>query len=348
MIRVLVVDDSALVRRLVTTALADDPEIEVVGTAVNGLEAIERTDELAPDVITLDIEMPALDGLDALKVIRERHPRQAVIMFSTLTERGARQTLEALSLGASDYLTKPSATAGGVAQGVAMVREQLVPRVKALAGVRRVAATPRTAPARPPVVPASVLAQGPEVVVLGCSTGGPDALALIFAALPADFPVPIVIVQHMPPVFTRMLAERLDRLSGLEVREAADGDVLRPGLALLAPGDFHLRLVREGPRVVARLDQSEPVNFCRPAVDVLFDSALATFGGNTLAVVLTGMGTDGLAGVEGLARRGAVVVVQDEASSVVWGMPGAVAEAGLAHEVVPLDRVAARLSALVR
>jgi two-component system chemotaxis response regulator CheB len=359
-IRVLVVDDSALVRRLVTTALTGDPGIEVVGVAVNGLDAIAKTDELLPDVVTLDIEMPELDGLGALRIIRERHPRQAVIMFSTLTERGARQTLEALSLGAADYLTKPSASGGGVSEAVATVREQLVPRIKALAGVRRIAAAVPTsrseAPGdrhQEPIAPSpgstapnqelTAPSLGIEAVVIGCSTGGPDALARIFADLDADFPVPIAVVQHMPPIFTRMLAERLNKVSGLEVREAVDGDEWRPGLALLAPGDFHLKLRRGPTRVDVFLDQSAPENFCRPAVDALFRSALSVFGGNVLACVLTGMGQDGLVGAGELARRGATIVVQDEPSSVVWGMPGAVAEAGLAHETVPLDQIARRL-----
>lgn len=343
MIKVLVVDDSAVVRRLVTTALASDPELEIVGAAGNGRQAIELVDTLEPDVVTLDIEMPEMDGLEALTRIRLARPTLPVIMFSTLTEHGARQTLDALARGAADYVTKPSGT-GGLAAAVTAVRLELVPRVKALAGVRRPvpsvsavtspASSPESRPGR----------RSAHAVVVGCSTGGPDALARIFAELPAGLAVPMAVVQHMPPVFTRMLAERLDARSAVTVREAVDGDLMRPGVALLAPGDHHLRLAREGGDVVARLTQEPPENYCRPAVDVLFRSAAETYGGNVLAAVLTGMGHDGLRGAEALAARGASVVVQDEASSVVWGMPGAVAGAGLADEVLPLDRLAARLS----
>ena len=200
----------------------------------------------------------------------------------------------------------------------------------------------RAAVARPQVTRAV------DAIVIGCSTGGPDALARLFAELPADLPVPVAVVQHMPPVFTTMLAARLDANSRLDVREAADGDVLRPGAALLAPGDHHLTIRREGDRVVARLTQDPPENFCRPAVDVLFRSAVEAYGGNVLAVVLTGMGQDGLVGTEQHVQRGAGVIAQDEATSVVWGMPGAVTEAGLATEVLPLDRIAGRLSLLSR
>ena len=337
MIRVLVVDDSALIRRLVTEALTEDPGIEVVGTAANGREAITRAADLRPDAVTLDIEMPVLDGLGALREIRRREPRLPVIMFSTLTERGASATLEALSLGASDYVTKPSNT-GSIAEGRASIREQLVPRIKALAGARRLVIAPaRVAPRR--------RAEAVEAVVMGCSTGGPDALSKMLAALPV-LPVPVAVVQHMPPVFTTMFAQRLDRDSPHDVMEAADGDAFVSGRVLLAPGDHHLRLERSASGdVAACLDQGPQVNFCRPAVDALFRSAADMYGGRVLAVVLTGMGQDGLEGCRVLRDQGAGVLVQDEASSVVWGMPGAVAAAGLADEIVPLDALADRVVA---
>ncbi|AIY16331.1 protein-glutamate methylesterase/protein-glutamine glutaminase [Pimelobacter simplex] len=346
-IRVLVVDDSALVRRLVRTALQQAADIEVAGVARDGVEAVRMVDELRPDVVTLDIEMPNLDGLGALTQIREKHARLPVIMFSTLTERGATATLDALSRGASDYVTKPSNT-GQIADGIAAIRDQLVPRIRALAGIRKL--TPgvgggrpvvRRERALPPATPVSAL-------LIGCSTGGPDALARLLPQLPADLGVPVLVVQHMPPVFTAMLAQRLDKASALTVREAADGDDVRPGEVLIAPGDFHLRLRRTalGARVV--LDQGPQENFCRPAVDVLFRSALEVYGGGALATVLTGMGQDGLAGARELAAAGARIVVQDEESSVVWGMPGAVAGAGLADDVLPLERLAERISATVR
>ena len=350
MIRVLVVDDSALVRRLIQTALVEATDIEVVGTARDGLDAIEKVDQLLPDVITLDVEMPRLDGLGALAEIRQRHPRLPVIMFSTLTERGATATLEALSRGASDYVCKPSNT-GSVTEGLASVRDQLVPRIRALAGMRRLAPTARLA--RPPETssvrrPDARVAGPVEALLIGCSTGGPDALATLVAQLPADFGVPVLVVQHMPPVFTTMLAQRLDRISALTVREAVAGDVPRAGEVLIAPGDRHLRVEARDGGVRVAIDQGPQENFCRPAVDVLFRSAAAVYGGQCVAVVLTGMGHDGLEGVRLLAKSGASTYVQDEASSVVWGMPGAVAHAGLADAVLPLDRMAGRLVAAVR
>lgn len=346
-IRVLVVDDSALVRRLVTTALGGASDIEVAGVARDGLEAVRMVDELRPDVVTLDIEMPNLDGLGALSRIREKHARLPVIMFSTLTERGATATLDALSRGASDYVTKPSNT-GQIADGIAAVRDQLVPRIRALAGLRKL-----TPGAGGPIVRRQRAAQatppGPvSALLIGCSTGGPDALARLLPRLPGDLGVPVLVVQHMPPVFTAMLAQRLDKVSQLAVREAAEGDEVRPGEVLIAPGDFHLRVRRTAGAVRVTLDQGPQENFCRPAVDVLFRSALEAYGGSALASVLTGMGQDGLAGARQLAAAGARILVQDEDSSVVWGMPGAVAAAGLADDVLPLEGLADRIVGTVR
>lgn len=340
-IRVVVVDDSALVRRLITTALRSAPDIEVVAVAEDGLAAIEVVDRERPDVVTLDIEMPRLDGLGALTVIRERHPRLPVIMFSTLTERGATATLDALSRGASDYVTKPSNT-GQISDGIAAVREQLVPRIRALAGVRKLVPTStairRTAPAPTTQV---------RAVVIGCSTGGPDALARLLPTLPANLGVPVLIVQHMPPVFTSLLAQRLDKLSPLTVREAADGDPVEAGSVLLAPGDFHLRVTGLPGAARAALDQGPQENFCRPAVDVLFRSAAEVYGAGTLAVVLTGMGQDGMLGGRAIVGKGGRILVQDADSSVVWGMPGAVANADLASGVLPLDELGAAIVAQV-
>ena len=349
-IRVLVVDDSALVRRLVTAALGQAADIEVAGVARDGLEAVRMVDELRPDVVTLDIEMPHLDGLGALTQIREKQPRLPVIMFSTLTERGATATLDALSRGASDYVTKPSNT-GQIADGIAAIRDQLVPRIRALAGIRKLtpggpAANPaRVAPRRErPAVALSPV----HALLIGCSTGGPDALARLLPRLPGDLGIPVLVVQHMPPVFTAMLAQRLDKLSPMHVREAVDGDVVVPGEVLIAPGDQHLRVRRSAGVVRAALDQGPQENFCRPAVDVLFRSAREVYGGGTLAAVLTGMGHDGLAGARELADAGGRILVQDEDSSVVWGMPGAVAGAGLADDILPLDRLADRITTAVR
>ncbi len=354
MIRVLVVDDSALVRRLVTTAIGLDPEIEVVGIAENGREAVDRVEELQPDAVTLDIEMPILDGLGALEAIRRRHPRLPVIMFSTLTEKGATKTLEALSLGASDFVTKPSNTTSMEAS-MASVREQVIPKIKALTGVRRMAALSNRPPraeraaaaaAAPPAGPPPPSTERAEVLLIGCSTGGPDALSRVLESLPATLTVPVLVVQHMPALFTTMFAERLDKVSPLSVREAADGDVLRAGEVLIAPGGLHLKVAESAGMVRTVLDDGPLENFCKPAVDTLFRSAEAVYGGRVAALILTGMGADGLEGCRLLGGRGARIMVQDEASSVVWGMPGAVAGAGLAHDVLPLDDIAGKLVGL--
>ena len=355
-INVLVVDDSVVIRRLVTSVLEDDPEISVVGTAASGRIALSKLLQVAPDCVTLDMEMPDLDGLGTLRELRKTHPRLPVIMFSTLTERGAGATLDALALGANDYVCKP-ANVGSVPQAIASVREQLVPKIKALcppktgAGPRTSVGAVAAAPVRRAALTAPVPGTTPtarvDVLAIGSSTGGPDALTALLPQLPASFPVPVVIVQHMPPVFTRMFAQRLDSKCALEVKEAQDGDLVRPGRVLIAPGDKHLELARVGTSVVARLTSGPPENFCRPAVDVLFRSVADLYGANVLSVVLTGMGSDGARGAEVLRRGGAEVIAQDEASSVVWGMPGAVVAAGLAHQVLPLAAIAPHINVAV-
>lgn len=348
-IKVLVVDDAVVVRRVVADALAQDGEIEVIGVAANGRIALQMLPSLKPDVVTLDVEMPEMDGIATLIELRRTHPHLPVIMFSTLTADGAAITIEALSRGASDYVAKPTGT-GSLAESVRRVRDELVPKVKALAGRR---------PERRPVVTAPVSAPLPgtqaprhnapiECVVVGVSTGGPNALAEIVPALPADFPVPILLVQHMPPVFTRLLAERLDSRSALDVREASGGEIVERGQIWIAPGDHHMEVRTSGKGPVLTLNQGPQENSCRPAVDVLFRSAANVFGNRVLGVVLTGMGRDGLIGCEVIRKGGGQVIVQDEATSVVWGMPGLVAEAGLAHAVVPLQGVADEITRLVK
>jgi two-component system chemotaxis response regulator CheB len=350
-ISVLVVDDSVVVRRLVTDVLNAAADIEVVGVAANGKIALAKMPQLNPDIITLDIEMPEMDGLETLRHLRRDYPGTPVIMFSTLTERGAQATLDALELGATDYVTKP-ANVGSVAASMASVREQLVPRIMSLCGGRlragAAAARPAApAPVRPPapVTPvAPTTPAGPvEALVIGVSTGGPDALAAVLPQLPATLPVPVLVVQHMPKTFTRLLAQRLDTRCALRVSEAEEGDVVEPGRILIAPGDWHLRLRRRGASVTVALDQGTPENFCRPAVDVLFRSAVQTYGGHVLGAVLTGMGTDGAKGARDIVSAGGQVVAQDEATSVVWGMPGAAVATGSVAEVVPLQSVAATL-----
>ncbi|SHG28004.1 two-component system, chemotaxis family, response regulator CheB [Jatrophihabitans endophyticus] len=369
-IRVLVVDDSIVVRKIVTDVLSQDPHIDVVGTAVNGRVGLTKIAQLEPDLVTLDVEMPEMDGLSALKAIREKWARLPVIMFSTLTEPGAAVALEALSLGASDYVTKP-ANVGSVSESMASVRDQLIPRVHALAG-RAAGITRGTTPPPPPRGVAPRPATGspvasaprtigrqvghvaaaprsgpratsaPKILAIGCSTGGPQALTGVLQALPGSFPLPIVVVQHMPPVFTAQFAARLDRTCQLTVVEAKGGESLRPGTVYIAPGDYHMELAAAGAKAppVTTLNQGPPVCFCRPAVDVLFQSVAAQYGAGTLAVVLTGMGHDGRTGAGRIRDVGGSVLVQDEQSSVVWGMPGAIAAAGLADEILPLDSIA--------
>ena len=347
-IRVLVVDDAVVVRRLVTDLLSADPELEVVGVAANGKLALAKLEQLAPDLITLDIEMPEMDGLETLVQLRQRHPKLPVIMLSTLTERGASATLEALARGASDYVTKP-ASAGSLALAQAQIRDQLIPKIKALFGR---ATLPRPPILPPRAVPGPVTPSLPsrptlpsraDILAIGVSTGGPNALAAVLSLLPADFPMPIVIVQHMPPVFTRFLAERLNAACQIDVQEGEEGGELRPGLAWIAPGNYHMTLRREGASVRLVLNQEPPEHSCRPAVDPLFRSAAGLFGAHTLSLVLTGMGHDGMHGADAIRQLHGQVVAQDEASSVVWGMPGAVVSAGLADRVLPLDQIADEL-----
>jgi two-component system chemotaxis response regulator CheB len=351
-IRVLIVDDSTVIRRLLADALASDESLEVVGAAPNGRIALAKIPQVNPDLVTLDIEMPEMDGLATLQAIRKQYSKLPVIMFSTLTQKGAVATLNALSAGASDYVTKP-ANVGSVTTAIQKVREDLIPKIKALCGCQEpapVQATKKTTPWPPPAVPRPVgplaRSQRVEIIAIGVSTGGPNALTEIFRELPGDLPVPIVIVQHMPPVFTKYLAERLDAVSAVSVCEAGAGELLEPGRAWLAPGDWHLSLVRTASGISTRLTQGPPENSCRPAVDVLFRSVAELYGPGALGVVLTGMGYDGLRGSEAIREAGGTVLAQDEATSIVWGMPGAVARADLAHELLPLNQVAPRLAAL--
>lgn len=345
-IRVLVVDDAVVIRRMVSAELANDPALEVVGAAANGRIALSMMSQVNPDVVILDVEMPELDGLATLKELRKSWPRVPVIMFSALTERGAEATLDALALGATAYFTKPTKT-GESEAALAVIRVQLAPMVKAI-GTKVLAQKTAQAPASPPAITPSVApvatptspvrrATVPiEVLAIGASTGGPNALADLFESLAAPLPVPILIVQHMPPMFTRLLAERLSAKYAIPVKEAVAGTRLEPGVAWIAPGDFHMTVCRMGLQVILQLNQEPPENSCRPAVDVLFRSVAKTYGAATLAVVLTGMGQDGLRGCELVREAGGQILAQDEATSVVWGMPGHVARAGLADRVLPL------------
>lgn len=361
-IRVLVVDDAVVVRRLVTDVLSGDPDIEVVGIAANGRIALQKIAQLAPDLVTLDIEMPEMDGLTTIAEIRKTWLRLPVIMFSTLTERGAQATLEALARGASDYVTKP-ANVGSVSVAQQRVRDDLIPKIKSLcASVLPAvpAASPRAAavaPGAPQARPAAGAAGAAGartagvrttagstapigIVAIGSSTGGPNALLDMIPRLPANFPVPIVITQHMPPMFTKFLADRLSAMSKMPVREAAEGSVIAPGTIWIAPGDFHLVLKSAGRQIVASITKDPPENSCRPAVDVMMRSVVACYGPRVLSVILTGMGQDGLRGSEAVHDAGGSVIAQDEATSVVWGMPGFVARSGIASAVLPLPLIA--------
>jgi two-component system chemotaxis response regulator CheB len=336
-IRILVVDDSAVMRKILCEILSGDPHMEVVGTAGNGHIALARIAQLQPDLVTLDIEMPVLNGLETLPELRRLHPKLPVVMFSTLTERGAGATLDALSLGASDYATKP-VHSSGLASAIAAIRAELIPKIKALCARPAIRLTP-LAPFRPPPVVRSPGHRRIEIVTIGSSTGGPNALAEVLPRIPKDFPVPLVLVQHMPPIFTRLLAERLGSHSAIPVQEGAAGVVVSPGQAWIAPGNFHMIVRRAGLGSRLELNQDPPENSCRPAVDVLFRSVAEVYGASVLAVVMTGMGSDGVIGAQRIREHGGEVIIQDEASSVVWGMPGLVHAAGQADAIYPLNQL---------
>lgn len=345
-IRVLLVDDASAVRRLVSGALNRDPELDVIGTAADGQIALTRIDELRPDVVVLDLEMPVMDGLQTLTALRKTHPRLPVIMFSRFTQRGVEATVRALTLGADDYVPKP----GDGLDVDACVGGQLIPKIKLLAarGARAAPAPPSAAAPKPTPLGTARRPARVEVVVIAASTGGPNALAALLPAFPVDWRVPILIVQHMPPTFTTRLSERLAERSGLRVCEAAGGESVAAAQVWVAPGDYHLLVRRDGASIRLVLDQGPQVNSCRPAADVLFRSAAEVYGAGVLAVVLTGLGQDGRAGCERVRAAGGQALAQDRESSVVWSMPGAIVEAGLADAVVPLDRLGAEIISRVR
>lgn len=351
-IRVLIVDDSVVIRKILSEVLSGDSHIEIAGVAANGKIALAKIPQVNPDLITLDIEMPEMDGLETLRELRKDYPDLPVVMFSTLTERGAEATLDALSLGASDYVTKP-ANVGKVSEAIEKLRTDLIPKIKALvpshgalklpsAGLYPRTEATRIRPAARPEGPHRI-----DIVAIGISTGGPNALVKLLPALSADFPVPIVIVQHMPPVFTKNLARRLDQMSPIQIEEGEDGAKLEPGTARIAPGGIHMVVQKDGVGVMIATNEGPPENSCRPAADVLFRSVADVYGPHVLAVVMTGMGYDGHLGSEYIHEAGGIVIAQDEASSVVWGMPGIVVTSGLAQKVLPLSELAAEISRLV-
>jgi two-component system chemotaxis response regulator CheB len=341
-VRAIVVDDSAVLRQLVVRTLERDHDIEVVASAPNGPVAIDRIAKLQPDVVSLDLELPDMSGLDTLRNIRRNFPDIRVVMFSSQTERGAASTFEALSLGADDYVTKfGSAESGNLGAGLASKIKQFFVFPSELSAPP----LPSMKDLPPPVDPCAAnprcSIECPKIILIGISTGGPEALTAVLPQIPADFQLPILIVQHMPPLFTRFLCDRLQDVSKLPVREARHGEKLDSPKILLAPGDFHMRLAppASGSLPGILLDQGPLENSCRPAADALFRSAAQILGGAALAIVMTGMGQDGLRGAAALKAVGAFVIAQDESSSAVWGMPRAVVEAGLADLVVPLKRI---------
>lgn len=358
-IRVLVVDDSAVIRGLVTRWLSGEADIEVVGAAVNGKDGVDHAEKHKPDLIILDIEMPVMDGVTALPAIRKVAPNARVIMASTLTQRGAEVTIKALAAGASDYIPKPDASQ---LAGAADYKRELLAKVRSL-GARAVsAANPSPAygaaaasssagrPAAPagPTLRAVTQKVIPEAIFIGSSTGGPEALREVIEGLAGKVRVPVFITQHMPPMFTKILADHLTKQTKATVVEATDGLQAQPGVFYIAPGDRHMIISRNLTVTRISLSDAPPENFCRPAVDPMFRSAAETYGEKALAVVLTGMGQDGLLGAKPLVGKGAQLIAQDEETSVVWGMPGAIARAGLATACKPIQQIAPAILNVMR
>lgn len=377
-IRVMVVDDSVFVRGIVTRWLGEDPSLEVVATHSNGRKAVDDLDRSHPDVIILDLEMPEMDGLTALPLILKQRPGTMVVVASTLTRRGAEVSLKALTLGAADYLPKPEAGAGMF--NADDFKRELIAKVRSLGAKalrRRSLSEPARASAAPaarvsvrtsraaPAAPAPASSAAPTsaapaarlrpysmspvtVLAIGSSTGGPQALTRLFTEIgPHLKNIPVFITQHMPPTFTAILAEHVGRASGLPAAEGVDGAPVLPGHVYVAPGGLHMLVEKGGGGVVVRLSDAPPVNFCKPAVDPMFTAISGVYRQNMLAVVLTGMGSDGAKGAGLVADAGGSVIVQDEETSVVWGMPGATAAAGNACEILPLDGISRKVIRLV-
>ena len=357
MIRVMVVDDSALVRKIATDILSADPEITVAATAATAEFALGKLDRERPDVITLDLEMPGMGGLEAIRKIMSVRPTPIIVM-SAHAQKGAELTLQALEAGAVDFVLKPSNSLSG---GIPAIARELTEKVKdaariILAPPPQSLSTPLEAPAEPaptepaqaPAVSAPVVApfmdgEACDLVAIGTSTGGPVALKTVLSLLPGDFPVGLVVVQHMPPVFTKAFAERLDSCCAVRVKEAENGDPILPGRVLIAPGNWHMTVTRFGAEPRVLLNQNDPVNGHRPSVDVLMRSVAREWGARAVGVIMTGMGKDGAEGLRELYARGGRVIAQDKATSVIYGMNKEVVQNGNAHEVVPVDQIASRL-----
>jgi len=371
-IRVMVVDDAVVVRGTMMRWLEAEPDMMVVASLRGGREAIEQVERKAPDVVILDVTMPDIDGITALPLLLEKKRDLVVLMSSTLTRRNAEISLRALTLGAADYIPKPECNRGFAS--AASFRRELIDKIRAL-GTRRKrrSIAPRIVPATaglqvgevsgavleaPGLVPCTPDADklllrplpstSPRALLIGASTGGPQALNALLASMEAVIDqVPVLITQHMPPTFTAILAEHLTRASGRLACEAVDGEVVRAGRIYIARGDRHMRVVRLGGEPTIALDNGPLINFCKPAVDPMFSSAAKVWGSGALALVLTGMGSDGMRGAAEIAAVGGGIIVQDEATSVVWGMPGQIAQAGLASAVLPLDQIAVKVARMV-
>jgi len=358
-VRVMVVDDSVVIRGLVSRWLAEDSQIEVVAKCANGAIAVEQVGKIRPDVIILDIEMPVMDGLTALPKLLAARPGVHIIIASTLTKRNAAISLKALSLGAAECLPKPEGNSGITTS--ADFRRDLLAKVRGLGGLDRIAA-PRKAGASLATATGHGRQESdqkitlqpynramPKVLVIGSSTGGPQALMKVLSMLNgAITKIPCFITQHMPPTFTAILAQNLSRSTGVPCHEAADGGVPEAGNVYIAPGGKHLLIKRQGAGHVCRLDDGPPVNFTKPCVDVMFDSIIESFGTDILSVVLTGMGADGAKGSERIRAAGGNVIAQDEATSVVWGMPGATAQSGACSAVLPIEKIGAEIARICR
>ncbi|MGC1550719.1 MAG: chemotaxis response regulator protein-glutamate methylesterase [Rhodanobacter sp.] len=351
-VRVLIVDDSALVRRLLSTMLACDPAIEVVGVAADPLIAREKIKQLEPDVLTLDVEMPRMDGLTFLENLMRLRP-MPVVMVSSLTQQGAEVTLRALELGAVDFFAKPTndlanSFADGAQEICAKVKTAALARPRARTSVRKLEVAPRlTADAVLPRAQTADSRGGSRIIAIGASTGGTEAIRVVLESMPPDAP-PILITQHIPAAFSGPFAARMDNCSAMRVCEARDGQPIQHGHAYIAPGNQHLLVTWDGARHICRLHDGPPVNRHKPSVDVLFRSIAASVGAPAIAALLTGMGDDGARGLAELREGGAATLVQDEASSVVWGMPGSAWKLGAAREMLPLNLIATRLLELAR
>ncbi len=355
--RILIADDSAVMRSLLRSVVCNDAGLEVAGTAADGSAALSAVETLRPDLILLDVEMPVMDGLLTLRKLRARGHKMPVIMCSSLTQRGAKVTIEALACGASDYVAKPAGQQNREAAMQALGQD-LIPKIHALTGQ-----TTYQPPPIPPAAARSALfapltprpkaqpsASAPLALAIGVSTGGPAALEIMLPMLPMSFPLPVLIVQHMPELFTKLFAERLNGRCPLQVREAAEGDPVRAGTIYIAKGNWHMEVLagaRMGSPATLHLSQGPAENHCRPAVDVLFRSVAAVYGGGVLAVVMTGMGSDGTLGARVICDHGGSVLAQDQPTSAVWGMPGSVTQAGLAQKILPLGAIAPEILRLV-